>query len=109
MKKIVGIIFVLLIIIVGVVGYFILNNKNGFHNNLLEETDNTNSQNNILINEEENEFDKEGEQMVIRVSDGIHTVIFELNDSNAAKSLYEQLPLTLKVEDLQLHLMKTIY
>lgn len=46
------------------------------------------------------EIDKaEAEPMKIKVTDGTHTVVFELNDSKAAKSLYDQLPLTLGVEN----------
>ena len=38
-------------------------------------------------------------EMVIQVSDGEYTVSFQLNDSKAARSLYEQLPLSLEVQD----------
>ncbi len=37
--------------------------------------------------------------MKIKVTDGNHTVIFRLNDSPAAKSLYRQLPLAVDVEN----------
>lgn len=37
--------------------------------------------------------------MKIRVTDGVRTVTFVLNGSPAAKSLYDQLPLSVKVED----------
>lgn len=43
--------------------------------------------------------DKESNVMRIRVDDGKHSVVFELNDSKAAVSLYKQLPLTVKVEN----------
>lgn len=36
---------------------------------------------------------------VIRISDGKNVVNFRLNNSKAAKNLYEQLPLSIKVED----------
>lgn len=35
----------------------------------------------------------------IQVQDGTHTIQFELNDSPAAKALYDQLPLTIAVQD----------
>ncbi len=35
----------------------------------------------------------------IQVSDEDQTILFELNDSAGAKSLYEQLPLTIQIED----------
>ena len=38
-------------------------------------------------------------KMKIRVSDGKNNVIFELNDSSAAKSLYEMLPIKTDVEN----------
>ena len=37
--------------------------------------------------------------MRIKVTDGTDEIIFQLNDGSAAKSLYEQLPLTLDVEN----------
>jgi len=36
---------------------------------------------------------------VIQISDGKNVVTFQLNDSKAAKELYEQLPLSLAVQD----------
>lgn len=39
------------------------------------------------------------EEMKIMVSDGTNEVIFLLNDSSASKSLYDQLPLTIEVEN----------
>ncbi len=36
---------------------------------------------------------------VIQISDGKNMVTFQLNNSKAAKNLYEQLPLSIKVED----------
>ena len=35
----------------------------------------------------------------ISVSDGTHTIVYELNDSPSAKSLYEMLPLDIEVEN----------
>ena len=37
--------------------------------------------------------------MLIRVEGNGNTILFELNDSQAARDLYEQLPLTIEVED----------
>jgi len=42
---------------------------------------------------------KEGEAMKISVSDGTHTIIYQLNDSPSAKSLYGMLPMDIEVED----------
>ncbi len=42
---------------------------------------------------------EENGKMKISVTDGSHTVVFELNGSAAAKSLYNQLPLTVDVEN----------
>ena len=39
------------------------------------------------------------EQRQISVQFGGYTVIYELNDGTAAASLYEQLPITVEVED----------
>lgn len=38
-------------------------------------------------------------ELVIQISDGKNVVTFQLNDSKAAKELYEQLPLSLAVQD----------
>jgi hypothetical protein len=37
--------------------------------------------------------------MKIRVTDGTHTIIYKLNDSPSAKSLYSMLPMDIEVED----------
>ncbi len=42
---------------------------------------------------------EEDDTMKIKVTDGTHTVLFELNASSPAKSLYDQLPLTVEVEN----------
>ncbi len=42
---------------------------------------------------------REEQKMKIHVTDGTHTAVFELNGSPAAKSLYDQLPLTIAVEN----------
>ncbi|MDK2825882.1 MAG: hypothetical protein PWQ44_1059 [Methanolobus sp.] len=43
--------------------------------------------------------EEEETKMIISVQANGNTTIFELNDGNAAKELYEQLPLTIDVED----------
>lgn len=50
-------------------------------------------------NKEENTADSAGAVRRISVQFGENTVIYELNDSSAADSLYEQLPITTEVED----------
>lgn len=55
-------------------------------------------------NQSEDEHDRArqgGEEtgMIISIQANGETTIFELNDGNAAKELYEQLPLTVDVED----------
>ncbi len=42
---------------------------------------------------------EEEEVMKIKVTDGKHEAVFQLNSSSAAKSLYSQLPLSVKVEN----------
>ena len=42
---------------------------------------------------------KEETHMRISVSDGTHTIVYELNDSPSAKSLYGMLPLDIEVEN----------
>lgn len=42
---------------------------------------------------------KEAGSMKLAVSDGKHRVVFALNDSRAAQSLYQQLPLQVKIEN----------
>lgn len=48
---------------------------------------------------EEADRTKEAETMRISVTASGNTVLFELNDSRAAKALYAQLPLTAEIED----------
>lgn len=43
--------------------------------------------------------EKNNTVLQIQVKDSNHTIIFELNDSLAAQSLYDQLPLTVEVQD----------
>ena len=45
------------------------------------------------------EPEKENEDLRISVQGNGHTIVFQLNDSAASRSLYNQLPLSLEVED----------
>ena len=69
---------------------FVKNHLDTVYAALETDSDNNNGNNNSII--EEN-------TMEIHVTDGTNEVIFSLNDSSAAKSLYEQLPLTIEVAD----------
>ena len=42
---------------------------------------------------------KQADKMKIQVSDGSKAVVFELNDTPVAKSLFDQLPITVDVEN----------
>lgn len=94
MKKIIGIaLFIVAVMAISIIGY-ITNNK---------ETPNTTNEEdqNILNNDieiENKEIEEVKNQMKIRISNENHIIVFELNDSDAAKSLYEQLPLEVDVE-----------
>ena len=48
---------------------------------------------------ESNEDEREEVAMKIKVADGTHTVIYRLNDSPSAKSLYGMLPMDVEVEN----------
>ncbi len=101
MKKLIGIIAIIIIVVIGILIYFsITNNNNSEPNqNSNESVIENNSNNEENINEKNNLGEEEIENMKMRVSDGSHNIIFELNDSESAKSLYEQLPLTLQVDN----------
>lgn len=89
MKKVIGLI-VVLVFIIGIFIYFTVTNNNS----------NDESSEDVDFNTLENDNDLgDDENMRIRVSDGSREIIFELNDSSAARSLYEQLPLTLETEN----------
>ncbi|WP_066646414.1 cyclophilin-like fold protein [Christensenella timonensis] len=51
------------------------------------------------VNEEQQASGDKTERMVIRVKAGEQEIVFQLNDSAAARELYEQLPLSVEVED----------
>lgn len=51
------------------------------------------------LSEQINADKKMTQQMQIKVQSGNHTVIYQLNDTQAAKELYAQLPLSIKVEN----------
>lgn len=44
-------------------------------------------------------YAKQGENMTIHVKSNGHTTVFKLNDSDASKALYAQLPLSIEVEN----------
>ena len=48
---------------------------------------------------ESNKDEREDKAMKIKVTDGSHTVIYQLNDSPSAKSLYGMLPMDVEVEN----------
>ena len=48
---------------------------------------------------ESNKDEREDKAMKIKVTDGAHTVIYQLNDSPSAKSLYGMLPMDFEVEN----------
>lgn len=93
MKKIIGILVVVLVISIIGIGYFIINDKEiDFQENVNQVTEEEINDDNKIEEEKEN-------RMKISVSDGSHNIIFELNDSIAASDLYNQLPLTVEAEN----------
>ncbi|WP_424767865.1 cyclophilin-like fold protein [Paenibacillus sp. sgz302251] len=54
---------------------------------------------NVLIEKEETNQSEEETSLQISIQANDNTTIFELNNSQAAKTLYAQLPLTIDVED----------
>lgn len=50
----------------------------------------------------------QGEKMQIKIVSNENTIVFQLNDSNGAKQLYEQLPLEIEVENFS-HNEKIFY
>ncbi len=102
MKKIIGLVLVLIIIVGGIAGYFlIINNRN------LDTKDNSNDdtvENEENINQgEDNPVVETVDNKQIRVSDGTHEIIFELNDTGAAMGLYYQLPITVQIDSYGLN------
>lgn len=60
--------------------------------------------NNDTFKEDDLNSDLEkGDLMVIKVSNNGNNIIYELNDSKASTDLYNQLPLTLEVEDFSIN------
>lgn len=96
MKKAIGVIAVIVIVVV--VEYFIISNRSENdsnregNENIVESTENG-------INDNNSPGEEDVEVMQIRVSDGENNIIFELNGSGAADALYNQLPLTIEVEN----------
>lgn len=92
MKKILVIVIIVVILIIGIIGFVLINNNNNVENN-----ENANQENNN--GNDDSVKEEEGDILQIRVSDGANTIIYELNDSDAARDLYEQLPISIEVED----------
>ena len=97
----IAIIILIIIVIIGIVVGIALNeNKQTSENTVDELTDNNIQVENNIEESAGNENMEEVSNMRISVKDNNnHTIIFELNDSSAATSLYEQLPLTINVEN----------
>lgn len=91
MKKLIPVIVVVVIVLIGIVIYFKVTDNN------------TSKTTNTKVSEEKNNNANIGEEntetMQIRISDENNTIIYELNNSSAAESLYNQLPLTTEVEN----------
>ena len=49
--------------------------------------------------EEAQDNEEDADEMRMVVNDGEHEIVFQLNDSEAAKELYDQLPLSIEVEN----------
>lgn len=96
MRKAIGLIIALAIVILGIGGYFMIN-----HHDFNKESNENIIENNSDIEEESdnNSSEEEVETMRIAVRDESHTIVFALNESDAAKELYTQLPLTIEVEN----------
>lgn len=77
-------------------------NENSIENNANEviEEDNILEDSNVSDKDDSSSEDDISEDgNMIKVSDGNNVIIFELNDSEAARDLYNQLPLTIEVEN----------
>lgn len=98
MKKIISILVILIVVVGIILLYFMLthgNEKNEVNENKEESTNEPTNE-----EEENNSVEKEEKERIrLSVSDGNHTIIFELNDSDAAISLYNQLPLEMEVQN----------
>ncbi|MFQ8706182.1 MAG: cyclophilin-like fold protein [Thomasclavelia sp.] len=88
-KQQIFMIFILIISMISLNGC----SKQGLNEHLVENS----QENNENINDKENIM--KSNEMKIRVSSDWHKVIFLLNNSEASKSLYEQLPLDIVVEN----------
>lgn len=97
MKKIMIVLAIIIVIAGAVLFYFMLTHSNEKG----EETENNEELNTELNKEEVNHtVEKEEEKsMKLSVSDGNNTIIFELNDTPAARSLFDQLPLEIEVQN----------
>lgn len=99
MKKIIGIIVILLVIALGIGIFALLNNNN---ENVSNGNINDVTQENAINDSNANRYETNGEEentRQIRVSDGTNSIMFLLNESAAAISFYEQLPLTIDAQN----------
>ena len=87
-KKMIGIL-VIFIILLGILFVYFMNND---QNAIKERKTKTSNDQNTISNQTT-------DTMTIKITDNNYSVVFELNDSDGAKSLYEQLPLKIEVED----------
>ena len=94
MKKIILIIVLVCLVVLGIFVYLSFINNDSF-----KEYESTNNEDNSESEVREDGDDVTVSDMRIRVSNGDKVIIYELNDSKASSSLYNQLPLTLEVED----------
>lgn len=111
-KKIISVLAVLIVISLSVYLIIATNSNNQPNDNPIEnnsnevvEEDNNLEDSNVSDEDnsiEEDDFDENNVSdsgNMIRISDGNNTIIFELNYSEAASDLYNQLPLTIEVEN----------
>ncbi|MBS6115557.1 cyclophilin-like fold protein [Thomasclavelia spiroformis] len=87
-KKMIGILVIFIILLGTLFVYFMNNNQNAVKESKTKTSDDKNTITNQTTN-----------TMIIKIMDNSYSVVFELNDSDGAKSLYEQLPLKIEVED----------
>lgn len=98
MKK--SIIVLVVVIVIGLLGFLII--PRVFQHETSEEIDSGSTSPSATEQEKEetnNLMKEESVPMRIHITDGNHSIVFQLNNSEAAKSLYEQLPLNVSVEN----------
>lgn len=96
MKKIIVIILIVILVLGGLFIYFNFIGKDEEK----PDNNNTNTENNIINdNTSTNNREESQDNMQISIKNNQNEITIELNDSNASKELYNQLPLTIEVED----------